>query len=169
MQKRELVVLASPASAAGNPGVVAQTAGKAPGPGAPTVAFTTLGCKVNQSDTQKAISDFRDAGFRIVPAASPAEVYVVNTCSVTHVADLAAALLELAAGTVAGPLHVAGPDAVSRHELACLVAARHGRDPGALRSRPADPGRPGHVVLDSSAARDLLATRLRGVREVLGR
>jgi dTDP-4-dehydrorhamnose reductase len=87
----------------------------------------------------------------------------------TAVGDLAAALLELAAGTVAGPLHVAGPDAVSRHELACLVAARHGRDPGALRSRPADPGRPGHVVLDSSAALDLLATRLRGVREVLGR
>ena len=47
----------------------------------------TLGCKVNQSDTQKAISDFRAAGFRIVPPSSPAEVYVVNTCSVTHVAD----------------------------------------------------------------------------------
>jgi threonylcarbamoyladenosine tRNA methylthiotransferase MtaB len=47
----------------------------------------TLGCKVNQSDTQKAISDFRAAGFRIVPPSAPAEVYVVNTCSVTHVAD----------------------------------------------------------------------------------
>jgi threonylcarbamoyladenosine tRNA methylthiotransferase MtaB len=55
--------------------------------GAPRVAFVTLGCKVNQSDTQKAIADFRDAGFRIVPPSSPAEVYVVNTCSVTHVAD----------------------------------------------------------------------------------
>ncbi|MBF6612534.1 MAG: tRNA (N(6)-L-threonylcarbamoyladenosine(37)-C(2))-methylthiotransferase MtaB [Chloroflexi bacterium] len=53
----------------------------------PRVAFVTLGCKVNQSDTQKAISDFRAAGFRIVPSSSPAEVYVVNTCSVTHVAD----------------------------------------------------------------------------------
>jgi threonylcarbamoyladenosine tRNA methylthiotransferase MtaB len=42
---------------------------------------------VNQSDTQKAIADFRAAGFRIVPPSSPAEVYVVNTCSVTHVAD----------------------------------------------------------------------------------
>src|SRR6478672_13831863 len=55
--------------------------------GAPRVAFITLGCKVNQSDTQKAISDFRAAGFRIVPPTAPAEVYVVNTCSVTHVAD----------------------------------------------------------------------------------
>ncbi|HYP20413.1 MAG TPA: tRNA (N(6)-L-threonylcarbamoyladenosine(37)-C(2))-methylthiotransferase MtaB [Chloroflexia bacterium] len=53
----------------------------------PRVAFVTLGCKVNQSDTQKAIADFRAAGFRIVPPSAPAEVYVVNTCSVTHVAD----------------------------------------------------------------------------------
>ncbi|MEO6458625.1 MAG: tRNA (N(6)-L-threonylcarbamoyladenosine(37)-C(2))-methylthiotransferase MtaB [Chloroflexia bacterium] len=51
------------------------------------VAFVTLGCKVNQSDTQKAIADFRAAGFRIVSPSSPAEVYVVNTCSVTHIAD----------------------------------------------------------------------------------
>src|SRR6476659_315884 len=55
--------------------------------GSPRVAFVTLGCKVNQSDTQKAIADFRAAGFRIVPPSAPAEVYVVNTCSVTHVAD----------------------------------------------------------------------------------
>src|SRR5438128_329311 len=55
--------------------------------GVPRVAFVTLGCKVNQSDTQKAIADFRAAGFRIVPPSAPAEVYVVNTCSVTHVAD----------------------------------------------------------------------------------
>ena len=58
-----------------------------PHDGPPRVAFVTLGCKVNQSDTQKAITDFRAAGFRIVPPSSPAEVYVVNTCSVTHVAD----------------------------------------------------------------------------------
>lgn len=54
---------------------------------APRIAFVTLGCKVNQSDTQKAIADFRAAGWRIVSPASPAEVYVVNTCSVTHAAD----------------------------------------------------------------------------------
>jgi threonylcarbamoyladenosine tRNA methylthiotransferase MtaB len=54
---------------------------------APSVAFVTLGCKVNQSDTQRFISEFRGAGFRIVPPHSPADVYVVNTCSVTHVAD----------------------------------------------------------------------------------
>src|SRR6266404_5184040 len=34
-----------------------------------------------------AFVDFRAAGFRIVPPGAPADVYVVNTCSVTHVAD----------------------------------------------------------------------------------
>lgn len=53
----------------------------------PRIAFVTLGCKVNQSDTQKAIADFRAAGWHIVPPNTPAEVYVVNTCSVTHAAD----------------------------------------------------------------------------------
>jgi threonylcarbamoyladenosine tRNA methylthiotransferase MtaB len=51
------------------------------------VAFVTLGCKVNQSDTQQAIGAFRGAGFQLVPPGAPADVYVVNTCSVTHVAD----------------------------------------------------------------------------------
>src|SRR5881227_1625342 len=60
----------------------------APAPdGPPRVAFVTLGCKVNQSDTQQAIGAFRGAGFQLVPPSAPAEVYVVNTCSVTHVAD----------------------------------------------------------------------------------
>jgi threonylcarbamoyladenosine tRNA methylthiotransferase MtaB len=59
----------------------------APPAGPPRVAFVTLGCKVNQSDTQQAIAGFRGAGFQLVPPSDAAEVYVVNTCSVTHVAD----------------------------------------------------------------------------------
>jgi dTDP-4-dehydrorhamnose reductase len=86
------------------------------------------------------------------------------------VADLAAAVIELAAlPHVAGPLHVAGADAVSRLEFARLVAAAHGLDPDALRGGPHPPGRPGDCTLDCSRARALLRTRLRGVREVLGR
>jgi dTDP-4-dehydrorhamnose reductase len=84
------------------------------------------------------------------------------------VGDLAAALLELAALDVVGVLHVAGADAVDRLEFAQLVAAHHGRDPGALRGGIGGPGRPKRIVLDSSRARALLRTRLRGVREVLG-
>jgi dTDP-4-dehydrorhamnose reductase len=82
--------------------------------------------------------------------------------SPVHVADLAAALLELAALDASGPLHVAGADAVSRADLAELLARR------AVRSGPAPPGRPLDCSLDSSRAQALLRTRLRGVREVLG-
>ncbi|HMA36410.1 MAG TPA: radical SAM protein [Chloroflexia bacterium] len=58
-----------------------------PREGGPRVAFVTLGCKVNQSDTQQAIGAFRRAGCQLVPPTAPADVYIVNTCSVTHVAD----------------------------------------------------------------------------------
>lgn len=55
--------------------------------GVPTAAFTTLGCKVNQYETQKILESFEDAGFEIVPFESSADVYVVNTCSVTGQAE----------------------------------------------------------------------------------
>lgn len=51
------------------------------------VAFTTLGCKVNQSETDLLARQFAGAGFTCVPFDSVADVYVVNTCTVTHVAD----------------------------------------------------------------------------------
>lgn len=86
------------------------------------------------------------------------------------VGDLAAAVLELAAASeLSGPLHVAGPDAVSRLEFARLIVAVHGGDPAGVRAarRPAD--RPGDVRLDCTRARGLLRTRLRGPAEVLAR
>jgi len=51
------------------------------------VAFTTLGCKVNQSETDLLSRQFAAAGYACVGFDEPADVYVVNTCTVTHVAD----------------------------------------------------------------------------------
>jgi threonylcarbamoyladenosine tRNA methylthiotransferase MtaB len=51
------------------------------------VAFATLGCKVNQSETDLLARQFAAAGYDCVDFAQPADVYVINTCSVTHVAD----------------------------------------------------------------------------------
>jgi dTDP-4-dehydrorhamnose reductase len=86
------------------------------------------------------------------------------------VGDLALALLELAPSDLAGPLHLAGEDTVSRYEFARLVAAAHGRAPehiqGAL-SAGSELRRPRNCALDCGKARSLLRTRLRGVREVL--
>jgi len=80
-----------------------------------------------------------------------------------QVADLAAALLELAELEDSGILHVAGADAVSRCEFARLIAG------DGVRCGPAPAGsRPLDCTLDSSRAQALLRTRLRGCREVLG-
>ncbi|MGN1021794.1 MAG: tRNA (N(6)-L-threonylcarbamoyladenosine(37)-C(2))-methylthiotransferase MtaB [Aristaeellaceae bacterium] len=52
-----------------------------------TVAFHTLGCKVNQYDTQAMLELFRVAGYAVVPFQGEADVYVVNTCTVTGTGD----------------------------------------------------------------------------------
>jgi threonylcarbamoyladenosine tRNA methylthiotransferase MtaB len=53
----------------------------------PTVAFKTLGCKLNQYETEVVRAGVEDAGFRAVPFEGPADYYVVNTCTVTHRSD----------------------------------------------------------------------------------
>lgn len=53
----------------------------------PTVALFTLGCKVNQAETEDLAVAFARAGCRRVDFPAPADIYVLNTCTVTHVAD----------------------------------------------------------------------------------
>ena len=52
-----------------------------------TVAFVTLGCKLNFSETSTIAQQFLDAGYQRVPQSKPADIYVINTCSVTEHAD----------------------------------------------------------------------------------
>jgi len=51
------------------------------------IAFHTLGCKVNQYETEALKERFRSRGYEIVPESGIADVYVVNTCTVTNIAD----------------------------------------------------------------------------------
>lgn len=52
-----------------------------------TVAFHTLGCKLNYSETSSIGRLFEDAGYSEVAFKEPADIYVINTCSVTDFAD----------------------------------------------------------------------------------
>ena len=52
-----------------------------------TVAFITLGCKVNQSETQGIQERFEQQGFKTVSAREKADVYVINTCAVTAMSE----------------------------------------------------------------------------------
>ena len=51
------------------------------------VAFLTLGCKVNQYETNGMIQKFKKAGFEICDFDKKADIYVVNTCTVTNMSD----------------------------------------------------------------------------------
>ncbi len=51
------------------------------------VAFYTLGCKLNYSETSTISRDFKRNNYKIVSASKKADIYVINTCSVTQNAD----------------------------------------------------------------------------------
>ena len=51
------------------------------------IALDTVGCKLNQAETQLLARQFARAGYRLVAPDDGADVYVLNTCTVTHVAD----------------------------------------------------------------------------------
>ena len=50
-------------------------------------AFHTLGCKVNAYETEAMEQLLEQAGYEIVPFKEGADAYIINTCSVTNVAD----------------------------------------------------------------------------------
>ena len=55
--------------------------------GGTRVALDTIGCKLNQAETELLAKQFAEAGYRLVSTADEADVYILNTCTVTHVAD----------------------------------------------------------------------------------
>jgi len=52
-----------------------------------TIAFHTLGCKLNFAETSSISRDFKAAGFTIVNFSEEADIYVIHTCSVTSAAE----------------------------------------------------------------------------------
>ena len=52
-----------------------------------TIAFKTLGCRVNLYETDALASRFKQGGYDVVSAESDADAYVVNTCTVTNTSD----------------------------------------------------------------------------------
>ncbi len=51
------------------------------------IAFHNLGCKVNSYETEAMLRQMREQGWEIVPFEPGADVYVINTCTVTNIAD----------------------------------------------------------------------------------
>ena len=51
------------------------------------IAFKTLGCRLNLYETDAIASQFKEAGYDIVENDADADIYVVNTCTVTNQSD----------------------------------------------------------------------------------
>ena len=51
------------------------------------VAFCTLGCKVNQYETNAMEQQFIEKGYEVVSFSDIADIYIVNTCTVTNMSD----------------------------------------------------------------------------------
>ena len=95
-------------------------------PPQPLAAVLTLGCKLNLADSEEVARGLRAAGFATVDHVCEADAYVVNTCSVTHVADrksrrLIRSLQRLAPGA---PVAVTGcyPRSAGEETVAALGA-----------------------------------------------
>jgi len=52
-----------------------------------TVSFKTLGCRLNQYETDALVTRFHQAGYQVVDYSTPADVTVINTCTVTNQSD----------------------------------------------------------------------------------
>ena len=108
---------------------------------------------------------------RALRGAVPTSFFTDEFRCPAHAADVAAVCASLAAmPEVVGPLHVAGPEALSRADFAVAIARNLGMDPTRLStSTLSESGldRPARVVLDSSLANSL-GFRCRPVSEALG-
>ena len=51
------------------------------------VSFKTLGCRLNQYETDALVTRFHQAGYQVVDYATPADITVINTCTVTNQSD----------------------------------------------------------------------------------
>jgi threonylcarbamoyladenosine tRNA methylthiotransferase MtaB len=53
----------------------------------PTIALDSLGCKLNQAEMEILSRQLAECSYKLVPPSQAADIYILNTCTVTHVAD----------------------------------------------------------------------------------
>ena len=100
------------------------------------LAVATLGCKVNQYDTDAVVTQFLQAGYTLVDFKEKADVYLINTCTVTNLGDKksrqmirrAHRLNPQAQVVVMGCLAQTDPQEVAELEGVSLVVGTDGRD-----------------------------------------
>lgn len=100
------------------------------------VAFCTLGCKVNYCETESLQALFTRAGYTVTDFENPADVYVINTCTVTGISDhksrkmirRARSRAPEAVIVATGCYAQGSPEAVKELGQVDLVIGTHGRE-----------------------------------------
>lgn len=100
-----------------------------------TLATVTLGCKVNQYDTDSVVTQFIEAGYTLVDFKEKADVYLINTCTVTNLGDRKSRQMIRRAAkgnpeakiVVMGCLSQTTPEEVAALEGVTLVVGTEGR------------------------------------------
>ncbi len=90
------------------------------------IAFNTLGCKLNQYETDSLASQFHRAGYEVVPYEAEADAYVINTCTVTNKSDRKSRNMVNRA-TAASPATSGAPAVASSATERASVLAPEGR------------------------------------------
>jgi threonylcarbamoyladenosine tRNA methylthiotransferase MtaB len=106
-----------------------------------TARLLTLGCKVNQYETQYVREMLQQSGYTLAPEGQPADLCVVNTCTVTHEGDAKGRQL-------IRRLHQANP-----HAALVVMGCYATRDPEAVRRLPGVT----HVITDKANLAEQLA------------
>ena len=129
-----------------------------------TIAVCTLGCKVNQYDTDAVLAQFRAAGYELVDFDQDADVYLINTCTVTNMGDRKSRQMIRRAHrqnpdarvVVMGCLAQASPEQVVEIEGVDLVVGTHQREDllRLVESLPERDSQPVCVVVDDIFAVD---------------
>jgi threonylcarbamoyladenosine tRNA methylthiotransferase MtaB len=134
----------------------------AQGDGAIRITLETLGCKLNQAETELMAGQLASAGYCLVAAGQPADVYILNTCTVTGTADSKSRhLLRMARRRHPGALLVATGCYVQRAEAelagitgnGLVIGNERKEDMAALLAGVGYPGQPGGEVEDTTALR----------------
>ncbi len=118
------------------------------------IAFYTLGCKVNYCESEALQSLFEKEGYRVVDFKKPAEVYVINTCTVTGSSDhksrkaiRRARRTSPEAIIVATGCYAQGfPEEVKQMGQADLIIGTHGREKLPEIIASLEPGQPRELV-----------------------
>jgi threonylcarbamoyladenosine tRNA methylthiotransferase MtaB len=133
----------------------------------PLAAVLTLGCKLNLADSEAIARGLRGAGFDVVDRLCDADAFVVNTCSVTHVADqksrrLIRSVRRMAPGAavaVTGCFPQSAGDGVATALGADIVVGTRADDHARLTAFLADRAAAGGHASPAPGARNGLHTR----------